>query len=78
MFEYYGHTHVYSPGAGHPLGPKHFHKHEYSVHLLIPSKFFAITGIGPQTIVYAFYESLHVAEQFATNFMKINQGIRKV
>ena len=44
MFEYYGHTHVYSPGAGadNPLGPKYFHKHEYSVHLLIPSKFFAI------------------------------------
>ena len=35
-------------------------------------------GIGPQTIVCAFYESLHVAEQFATNFMKINQGIRKL
>ena len=35
-----GHTHVYSPGAGadNPLGPKYFHKHEYSVHLLIPSK----------------------------------------
>ena len=44
MFEYYGHTHVYSPGAGadNPLGPKYFHKHEYSVHLLIPSKFSAI------------------------------------
>ena len=25
-----------------------------------------------------FYESLHVTEQFATNFMKINQGIRKL
>ena len=44
MFEYYGHTHVYSPGAmaDNPLGPKYFHKHEYSVHLLIPSQFFAI------------------------------------
>ena len=44
MFEYYGHTHVYSPGAGadNPLGPKYFHKHKSSVHLLIPSKFFAI------------------------------------
>ena len=44
MIEYYGHTHVYSSGAGadNPLGPKYFHKHEYSVHLLIPSKFFAI------------------------------------
>ena len=43
MFEYYGHTHVYSPGAGadNSLGPKYFHKHEYSVHLLILSKFFA-------------------------------------
>ena len=37
-----------------------------------------LKGIGPQTIVCAFYESLHVAEQFATNFMKINQGIRKL
>ena len=37
-----------------------------------------IKGIGPHTIVFAFYESLHVAEQFATNFMKINQGIRKL
>ena len=44
MFEYYGHTHVYSPGAGadNPLGPKYFHNHKSSVHLLIPSKFFAI------------------------------------
>ena len=41
MFEYYGHTHVYSPGAGadNPLDPKYFHKHKSSVHLLIPSKF---------------------------------------
>ena len=37
-----------------------------------------IKGIGPQTIVCALYESLHVAEQFATNFMKINQGIGKL
>ena len=43
MFEYYGHTHVYSPGAGadNPLGPKYFHNHKSSVHLLFPSKFFA-------------------------------------
>ena len=43
-FEYYGHTHVFSPGAekDNPLGPKYFHKHENSIHLLIPSKFFAI------------------------------------
>ena len=49
MFEYYGHTHVYSPGTGadNTLGPKHFHKHEYSVHLLIPSKSFAIKGHFP-------------------------------
>ena len=42
MYEYYGHTHVYSPGAGtdNPLGPKYFYKHKSSVHLLIPSKFF--------------------------------------
>ena len=40
----YGNIHVYSPGAGadNPLGPKYFHKHQYSVHLLIPSKFFVI------------------------------------
>ena len=37
-----------------------------------------VKEIGPQTIVCAFYESLHVAEQFATNFIKINQGIRKL
>ena len=39
MFEYYGHTYVFCPGAGadNPLGPKYFNKHEYSVHLLIPS-----------------------------------------
>ena len=37
-----------------------------------------VKGLGPQTIVCAFYESIHVAEQFATNFMKINQGIRKL
>ena len=44
MFEYYGHIHVYSPGAGadNPLGPKYFHKHKSSVHLLISSKFSAI------------------------------------
>ena len=44
MFEYYGHTHVYSPGAGtdNPLGPKYFHKHKSYVHLLILSKFFAL------------------------------------
>ena len=38
----------------------------------------AFKGTGPQTIECVFYESLHVAEQFATNFMKINQGIRKL
>ena len=45
MFEYYGHIHVYSPGAGadNPLGPKYFHKHKSSVHLLISSKFSANT-----------------------------------
>ena len=44
MFEYYGHTHVYRPraGADNTLGPKYFHKHKSSVHLLIPSKLFAI------------------------------------
>ena len=44
MFEYYGHIHVYSPGAGadNPLGPNYFRKHKFSVHLLIPSKFSAI------------------------------------
>ena len=44
MFKYFGHIHVYSPGAGadNPLGPKYFHKHKSSVHLLIPSKFSAI------------------------------------
>ena len=47
MFEYYGHTHVYSPGTGadNPLGLKYFHKHEYSVHLLIPSKFLPLNDI---------------------------------
>ena len=41
MFEYYGHTHVYSPGAGadNPLGTNFFHKHKYSVHLPISCKF---------------------------------------
>ena len=41
MFEYFGHIHVYDPGAGtdKPLGPKYYHKHKSSVHLLIPSKF---------------------------------------
>ena len=30
MFEYYGHIHVYSPGAGadNPLGTNCFHKHK--------------------------------------------------
>ena len=47
MFEYYGHTHVYSPraGADNPLGPKYFHKHKSSVHLLIPSKFLPLNDI---------------------------------
>ena len=47
MFEYFGHIHVYSPGAGadNPLGPKYFHKHKYSVHSLIPSKFLPLNGI---------------------------------
>ena len=41
MFEYFGHIHVYNPGAGagNPQGSKYFHKHKSSVHLLIPSKF---------------------------------------
>ena len=39
---------------------------------------YVFKGIGPQTIVCAFYESLYVAEQFATIFMKINQVIRKL
>ena len=38
----------------------------------------AVKGIGTQTILCAFYESLLEAEQFATNFMKINQGITKL
>ena len=44
MFDYFGHIHVYSPGAGadNPLGPNYFHKHKSSVHLLIPSKCSAI------------------------------------
>ena len=44
LFQYYGHIHVYSPGAGadNPLGPKYFHKHNSSVHLLIPSNVSAI------------------------------------
>ena len=37
-----------------------------------------LKGIGPQTIVCALYKSLRVAEQLATNFMKINQGVRKL
>ena len=41
-------------------------------------KYNFVKGIGPQTSVCAFYESLHVAEQFTINFMKINQGIRKL
>ena len=47
MFEYYGHIHVYSPGAGadNPLGPKYFHEHKSSVHLLIPSKISPFNGI---------------------------------
>ena len=47
MVDYYGHTHVYNPGAGadNPLGPKYFHKHKSSVHLLIPSKFFTLNDI---------------------------------
>ena len=41
MFEYFGHKHVYSPGAGadNPIGPKYFHEHKSSVQFLIPSKF---------------------------------------
>ena len=37
MFEYYGHTHVYSPGAvaDNPLGTKFSNKHKYSVDLPI-------------------------------------------
>ena len=48
MFQYYGHTHVYSPGAGadNPFGPKYFHKHKSSVHLLIPSKFLPLNDIS--------------------------------
>ena len=44
MFEYFGHIHVYSPGAGtdNPVGLKYYHKYKSSVHLLIPSKFSAI------------------------------------
>ena len=44
MFEYFGHTHVYSPVAetDKPLGQKYFHKHKSSFRLLIPSKFSAI------------------------------------
>ena len=41
MFEYYGHIHVYSPGAGadNPLGEISFHQHKCSVHLPISCKF---------------------------------------
>ena len=44
IFEFYGHIHVYSPGerADNPLGPKYFHKHKSSIHLLILSKISAI------------------------------------
>ena len=42
MFEYFGHIHLYSTGAGadNLLGPKYIHEHKSSIHLLIPSKFF--------------------------------------
>ena len=53
MFEDYGHihVHVYSPGVGadNLLGPKYFHKHKSSVHLLISSKFSAIKPV-PEVI----------------------------
>ena len=41
MFVYYGHVHVYSPGAraDNPLRTKFFHKHKYSVYLPISCKF---------------------------------------
>ena len=44
MFEYFGHTHVYSPGAeaDNPQGLKYYHMHKCSVHLLISSMFSAI------------------------------------
>ena len=44
MFEYFGHIHVYRTraGADNPLGLKYFHKHKFSAHLLIPSKFSTI------------------------------------
>ena len=47
MFEYYGHIHVYSPGAGtdNPI-ESFFHKHKSSVHLHTPSKFLAINYIS--------------------------------
>ena len=40
MFEYYGHIHVHSPGAGadNRLGTNCFHKHKSSVHLVLPFK----------------------------------------
>ena len=42
--EYYGHIHVFSPGAGadNTLGPKYLYNHKSSVHLLISTKFSAI------------------------------------
>ena len=42
-------NHVYSPreGADNPLGPKYFHKHKSSDHLLISSKFSAIFLFSP-------------------------------
>ena len=41
-FEYFGHIHVYSPGAGADNPLTYYHKHKSSVHLLIPSKCSAI------------------------------------
>ena len=44
MFEYFGHIHVYSPGAeaDNPQCLKYYHKHKCSVYLLISSMFSAI------------------------------------
>ena len=37
----FGHIHVYSPGLGadNPPGPKYFHEHKSSAHMVIPIKF---------------------------------------
>ena len=72
--EYYDYIHVYSPvaGADNPLGQFFFHKHKYSSHLLISSKF------STDTRHFPFFSPFKCLGDLSWPCCKIGQGHPKV